>query len=104
MQSILTLTCCQYCNSCHFDHHADTLKGYTCTYCREFVVNIISHWMLEAANVTCGDYSHNESEWDKSTLTPIPALKVRAQCVSLSIFPILLALPPYLLHHQPSGG
>ena len=43
-------------------------------------MNIISHWMLEAANVTCGDYSHNESEWEVSTLTPIPAVKVRTQC------------------------
>ena len=67
----------QHLDSCHLDRHADTLKGHTCTYCREFVVNIISHWMLEAANVTCGDYSHNESEWDVSTLTPIPAVKVR---------------------------
>ncbi len=43
---------------------------------REFVVNIISHWMLEAANITCGDFAHNESEWEAANLTPIPSLKV----------------------------
>lgn len=44
--------------------------------CREFVVNIVSHWMLEAANVTCGDFEHNESEWEAANLTPMPSLKV----------------------------
>lgn len=44
--------------------------------CREFVVNVISHWMLEAANVTCGDYEHNESEWEAANLTPMPSVKV----------------------------
>ena len=46
-----------------------------CCVGREFVVNIISHWMLEAANITCGDYPHDVSEWNLSTLTPIPSLK-----------------------------
>lgn len=44
--------------------------------CREFVVNIISHWMLEAANITCGDFKHNESEWEAANLTPLPSTKV----------------------------
>lgn len=46
---------------------------------REFVINIISHWMLEAAHTTCGDYPHDVSEWALSTLTPMPSLKV-SQC------------------------
>ncbi len=40
------------------------------------MVNVISHWMLEAANVTCGDYEHNESEWEAANLTPMPSVKV----------------------------
>lgn len=43
---------------------------------REFVVNIVSHWMLEAANITCGDFEHNESEWEAANLTPLPSTKV----------------------------
>ena len=50
--------------------------------CREFVVNVVSHWMLEAANVTCGDFEHNESEWEAANLTPLPSLKVISRCKS----------------------
>ncbi|CAL8464215.1 g3750 [Coccomyxa elongata] len=50
----------------------------------EFVVNIVSHWMLEAANVTCGDFAHNESEWEAANLTPIPSLKVKPPRVAES--------------------
>lgn len=39
-------------------------------------MNIISHWMLEAANITCGDFEHNESEWEAANLTPLPSTKV----------------------------
>lgn len=39
-------------------------------------MNIVSHWMLEASNVTCGDFQHNESEWEAANLTPVPSVMV----------------------------
>ena len=47
---------------------------------RDFVVNLISHWMIEAANITCGDYKHNESEFAMANLTPVPSKKVLYRC------------------------
>lgn len=45
---------------------------------RDFVVNPISHWMLELANVTCGGYKHNDSKFEASNLPPLPSKKVRS--------------------------
>jgi hypothetical protein len=52
--------------------------------------------MLEAANITCGDYEHNESEWEASNLTPLPSVKARAAlrryCILLLHAHMLLAI------------
>lgn len=37
---------------------------------------MISYWYLEAANITCGDFKHNESEFKAANLTPLPSQKV----------------------------
>lgn len=43
---------------------------------REFCVNIISEWFVEAANHTCGNYDPDVNEMDLSGLTPEPSIKV----------------------------
>ncbi len=43
---------------------------------REFVVNIMSDWYVEAANHSCGDYEHSVDEMALAGLTPIPSVKV----------------------------
>lgn len=40
---------------------------------RECVINIISSWYLEQANITSGEYSPNISELDEAKLTSIPS-------------------------------
>jgi flavin reductase (DIM6/NTAB) family NADH-FMN oxidoreductase RutF len=44
--------------------------------CREFVVNIISEWFVEAANHCCGNFSYGTNEMTLSGLTPVPSEKV----------------------------
>lgn len=39
--------------------------------CREFVVNIISDWFVEAANHTCGDFERGVDEMKLAGLTPV---------------------------------
>lgn len=43
---------------------------------REFVVNIISEWFVEAANHTCGNYDHGIDEMQLASLTPEASVKV----------------------------
>ena len=49
------------------------------TLCREFTINLISEWFVEAANHTCGNYDRGVNEIDLSGLTPIPSVKVWLQ-------------------------
>lgn len=62
---------------------------------REFVVNIISEWFIEAANHTCGMFDYGVNEMQLTGLTPVPSTKVCvwnvvgyccvvSMCVSLS--------------------
>lgn len=44
---------------------------------KEFVVNIISEWYLEAANHTCGSYDRGIDELRLSNLTPLDSSRVR---------------------------
>jgi flavin reductase (DIM6/NTAB) family NADH-FMN oxidoreductase RutF len=44
---------------------------------REFVVNTVSEWMLEAANHTCGFYDRGVDELELAGLTPVPSVAVR---------------------------
>ena len=46
------------------------------TFCREFVVNIISNWFVEAANHCCGNFEYGVNELEISGLTPIPSTKI----------------------------
>lgn len=48
-----------------------------CLQNREYVVNIISDWFVEAANYTCGDYDRGLNEMELAGLTPVPSLKVK---------------------------
>ena len=43
---------------------------------REFVVNIISEWFVEAANFTCADFDRGIDEMLAAGLTPLPSVKV----------------------------
>ena len=40
---------------------------------KEFVVNIMSQWYVEAANHTCGNYDAGVNEFEVSGLTPLPS-------------------------------
>ena len=44
---------------------------------REFVVNIVSEEIVQAMNLTAGDYAPDVSEFDVSGLTPVPSDLVR---------------------------
>ena len=43
---------------------------------REFTVNIINEWFIEAANHTCGPYDPDVDEMELSGLTPVASEKV----------------------------
>ena len=45
--------------------------------CREFTINLISEWFVEAANHTCGNYDRGVNETELSGLTPLPSVKVQ---------------------------
>ena len=50
----------------------------------ELVINIISEWMLEAANHTCGHYDRGVNEFELSGLTPQASTAVRPPRVAES--------------------
>lgn len=52
----------------------------------EFVVNIINHWFVNAANHTCGNFLPDEDEFDISGLTRVPSLQVKPPRVAESAF------------------
>ncbi|EFJ43026.1 hypothetical protein VOLCADRAFT_96769 [Volvox carteri f. nagariensis] len=60
----------------------DTLRNIEQT--REFVVNVISEWFVEAANHTCGDYPPGVDEMRLAGLHPMPSTKVRPPRVAES--------------------
>ena len=43
---------------------------------REFTVNMISNWFIEAANFTSGSFEPGVDEVEMSGLTPIPSVRV----------------------------
>lgn len=48
-----------------------------CLFCyREFTVNMISNWFIEAANFTSGSFDPGVDEVEMSGLTPIPSVRV----------------------------
>lgn len=51
---------------------------------KEFVVNTVSEWMLEAANHTCGFYDRGVDELELAGLTPQPSVVVRPPRVAES--------------------
>jgi len=61
----------------------DTLRNIEAT--KEFVVNMVSEAIAEPMNVTAGEYPHGDSEFDRSGLTPIPSILVRAPRVKESL-------------------
>ena len=44
--------------------------------CREFTINLISEWFVEAAHHTCGNYDRGVDEVELSGLTPVPSVNV----------------------------
>lgn len=44
---------------------------------KEFVINIISEWFIEAANHTCGNFDYGVNELHLSGLTPQPSTKIK---------------------------
>jgi flavin reductase (DIM6/NTAB) family NADH-FMN oxidoreductase RutF len=52
----------------------------------EFVVNIISDWMVEAANHCCGDFPFEVDEMELSGLTPLPSEVVAPPRIGESAF------------------
>ncbi|KAH8556742.1 hypothetical protein BGW37DRAFT_473910 [Umbelopsis sp. PMI_123] len=63
----------------------------------EFVVNIVSEWLAEAANYTAIDAPQGKSEFQLSGLTPIDSLRVQAPRVKESAY----QMECKLLHHLP---
>ena len=65
---------------------------------REFVVNVVSEWMLEAANHTCGFYDRGVDEMELAGLTPEPSeavapprvaeAAVQLECVLAAAHPV----------------
>lgn len=53
----------------------DTLVNVEIT--KEFVVNTVAEWMIEAVNYCSGEFSYGVSEMQKAGLTPVPSLKVK---------------------------
>ena len=51
---------------------------------KEFVVNIVSEWMLEAANHTCGFFDRGVDEMELAGLTTLPSVSVRPPRVAES--------------------
>ena len=51
---------------------------------KEFVVNIISEWFVEAANHCCGSFPYGTDEMQLSGLTPVESVKVRPPRVAES--------------------
>jgi flavin reductase (DIM6/NTAB) family NADH-FMN oxidoreductase RutF len=51
---------------------------------KEFVVNIMSQWFVEAANHTCGNYDAGVNEFEVAGLTPIPSELVKPPRVAES--------------------
>jgi hypothetical protein len=49
---------------------------YTRVMRRQFVINIMSEWYVEAANHTCGDYDTGVDEMCLTGLTPEPSVRV----------------------------
>lgn len=43
---------------------------------REFTINLISNWFVEAANFTSGTFDAGVDEADMCGLTPMPSVKV----------------------------
>ena len=48
-----------------------------CNARREFTINLISEWFVEAAHHTCGNYDRGVDEIELSGLTPVPSVKVQ---------------------------
>lgn len=57
-----------------------------CQETNEFVVNIISDWMVEASSHTCGAWPPEVDEFEKSGLTPLASDIVKAPRVEESAF------------------
>lgn len=51
---------------------------------KEFVVNIISEWFVEAANHCCGNFPYGTDEMQLSGLTPVESLRVKPPRVAES--------------------
>jgi len=49
--------------------------------CREFTVNIISEWFLEAANHTCGPFDPDVDEMALAGLTPVRGHRQAHMCL-----------------------
>eukprot|EP00878_Enallax_costatus_P004685 GHUV01004933.1.p1 GENE.GHUV01004933.1~~GHUV01004933.1.p1 ORF type:complete len:211 (+),score=50.69 GHUV01004933.1:316-948(+) len=44
---------------------------------KEFTINIMSEWFVEAANHTCGAFDRGVNEFELSGLTPVPSQRVK---------------------------
>jgi len=64
-----------YCNRALCSHAKTTNSASTS--CREFTVNLISDWFVEAANFTSGAFDAGTDEVDMSGLTPMPSVRVK---------------------------
>lgn len=53
------------------------------TGCREFTINMISNWFLEAANYCSGNFEAGDDELDMCGLTAMPSTKV-SSCLACS--------------------
>ena len=50
--------------------------------CREFTLNMISEWFVEAANHTCGNYDPEIDEVNLAEFTTVPSTVVSSQNLS----------------------
>ena len=80
----------------------DSLKNILDT--KEFVVNIISEWFIEAANYTSIDAPAEISEWDLTGLTQVPSSTVKPARVAESAFVAeCQLLHHYIMHSDKTG-
>lgn len=52
------------------------MRAITVALCREFTINLISDWFVEASNFTSGTFDAGVDEVDMCGLTPIPSVRV----------------------------
>lgn len=84
------------------DRQKDTQANVLAT--REFVVNVVSDWFVEAANHTCGFYDRGVDELELAGLTPQPSVAVAPPRVAESAVQLECVLAASHPVHNAAGA